>query len=251
MAFELRQFAFGLAAAQLVPCSRPRGSAASRPSACSTSRSPRRGCRTSTGPRRRRRRRRRRASSTWHVAMHAAGRRWETRPPSSTCTQSGESRRPYRSRAPRRSTSSTSRRRTPPSSRALRCSSAARRPGAPALQVRGAAVEFDAVRFGYDPERTILHGVSLKVGAGDQVTGSHPPLCCEQIWLSEKQKTGSHLPDRVGSAGCSLELTPGDRPQRDPGVSGPTPGVDSREWFSSVRFSSATPGSCRLLGLGG
>lgn len=43
------------------------------------------------------------------------------------------------------------------------------RPGAPALQVRGAAVEFDAVRFGYDPERTILHGVSLKVGAGESV----------------------------------------------------------------------------------
>ena len=39
-------------------------------------------------------------------------------------------------------------------------------PGAPALQVAGGAVRFDAVRFGYDPEREILHGVSFAVPAG-------------------------------------------------------------------------------------
>ncbi|CAM5405399.1 ABCB family ABC transporter ATP-binding protein/permease [Sphingobium scionense] len=39
-------------------------------------------------------------------------------------------------------------------------------PGAPALQVAGGAVRFDSVRFGYDPEREILHGVSFAVPAG-------------------------------------------------------------------------------------
>ncbi|MBR2270512.1 ABC transporter ATP-binding protein/permease [Sphingobium sp.] len=39
-------------------------------------------------------------------------------------------------------------------------------PGAPALQVAGGAVRFDAVRFGYDLEREILHGVSFAVPAG-------------------------------------------------------------------------------------
>ena len=39
-------------------------------------------------------------------------------------------------------------------------------PGAPALAVTGGEVRFDAVRFGYDPEREILHGVSFTVPAG-------------------------------------------------------------------------------------
>jgi len=39
-------------------------------------------------------------------------------------------------------------------------------PGAPALQVAGGGVRFDSVRFGYDPEREILHGVSFAVPAG-------------------------------------------------------------------------------------
>ncbi|AYO79064.1 ABCB family ABC transporter ATP-binding protein/permease [Sphingobium yanoikuyae] len=39
-------------------------------------------------------------------------------------------------------------------------------PGAPVLQVAGGAVRFDSVRFGYDPEREILHGVSFAVPAG-------------------------------------------------------------------------------------
>jgi ATP-binding cassette subfamily B protein len=39
-------------------------------------------------------------------------------------------------------------------------------PGAPALHVAGGEVRFDHVRFGYDPEREILHGVSFTVPAG-------------------------------------------------------------------------------------
>lgn len=40
------------------------------------------------------------------------------------------------------------------------------KPGAPALAVAGAAIRFEDVRFGYDPERTILHGVSFSIPAG-------------------------------------------------------------------------------------
>ncbi len=43
------------------------------------------------------------------------------------------------------------------------------RAGAPSIDVRGGVVELDDVRFGYDPERPILKGVSLSVGAGQNV----------------------------------------------------------------------------------
>ncbi|PTW49800.1 ABCB family ABC transporter ATP-binding protein/permease [Rhodovulum kholense] len=43
------------------------------------------------------------------------------------------------------------------------------RPGAPALKVTGGAVEFRDVRFGYEPERPILQGVSFTVPAGRKV----------------------------------------------------------------------------------
>ncbi|MBL3570868.1 ABC transporter ATP-binding protein/permease [Rhodovulum visakhapatnamense] len=43
------------------------------------------------------------------------------------------------------------------------------RPGAPALKVTGGAVEFRDVRFGYEPERPILQGVSFSVPAGRKV----------------------------------------------------------------------------------
>ncbi|MDR5651373.1 ABCB family ABC transporter ATP-binding protein/permease [Ruixingdingia sedimenti] len=43
------------------------------------------------------------------------------------------------------------------------------RPGAPALQVKGGAVEFEAVEFAYEPARPILRGISLRVGAGERV----------------------------------------------------------------------------------
>jgi ATP-binding cassette, subfamily B, heavy metal transporter len=43
------------------------------------------------------------------------------------------------------------------------------KPGAKALSVSGGEVELDDVFFGYDPERVILKGVSLKVGAGQKV----------------------------------------------------------------------------------
>jgi len=39
-------------------------------------------------------------------------------------------------------------------------------PGAPALTIAAGAVRFDHVRFGYDPEREILHDVSFTVPAG-------------------------------------------------------------------------------------
>jgi ATP-binding cassette subfamily B protein len=39
-------------------------------------------------------------------------------------------------------------------------------PGAPALAVRGGAVRFDDVRFGYDPDREILKGVSFSIRPG-------------------------------------------------------------------------------------
>jgi len=42
-------------------------------------------------------------------------------------------------------------------------------PGAPALVVREAAVAFDNVVFGYDPERLILKGLSFEVPAGSRV----------------------------------------------------------------------------------
>ena len=42
-------------------------------------------------------------------------------------------------------------------------------PGAPALVVRRPTVTFDDVVFGYDPDRTILHGLSFEVPAGQSV----------------------------------------------------------------------------------
>ncbi|GGD87504.1 metal ABC transporter permease [Tsuneonella deserti] len=42
-------------------------------------------------------------------------------------------------------------------------------PGAPALVIRRPTVAFDNVVFGYEPERTILHGLSFEVSAGAQV----------------------------------------------------------------------------------
>ncbi|MBD1205580.1 MAG: ABC transporter ATP-binding protein/permease [Rhodobacteraceae bacterium] len=42
------------------------------------------------------------------------------------------------------------------------------KPGAPALVVRGGAVEFDRVDFGYDAARPILKGISLSVPAGQR-----------------------------------------------------------------------------------
>jgi ATP-binding cassette, subfamily B, heavy metal transporter len=43
------------------------------------------------------------------------------------------------------------------------------KPGAPALVVKGGEVVLDQVMFGYDPDRLILKGVSLTVGAGQTV----------------------------------------------------------------------------------
>ncbi|MCT8160232.1 ABC transporter ATP-binding protein/permease [Pseudoruegeria sp. SHC-113] len=43
------------------------------------------------------------------------------------------------------------------------------KPGAPALKVNGGEIRFDQVEFGYTPERPILKGVSLTVGAGETV----------------------------------------------------------------------------------
>ncbi len=43
------------------------------------------------------------------------------------------------------------------------------KPGANALQVKGGEVLFDDVHFAYDPERPILKGITLKVGAGQTV----------------------------------------------------------------------------------
>ncbi len=43
------------------------------------------------------------------------------------------------------------------------------KPGAPALRVQGGAILFDNVAFHYDPERAILKGITLKVGAGERV----------------------------------------------------------------------------------
>ena len=42
-------------------------------------------------------------------------------------------------------------------------------PGAPALAIRRPTLAFDNVTFGYDPDRTILHGLSFEVPAGWQV----------------------------------------------------------------------------------
>ena len=43
------------------------------------------------------------------------------------------------------------------------------RPDARELQVAGGEIDFDKVRFSYDPAREILRGVSLSVGAGQRV----------------------------------------------------------------------------------
>ncbi len=43
------------------------------------------------------------------------------------------------------------------------------RPGAPALAIRRPTVTFDNVVFGYERDRTILHGLSFEVPAGSQV----------------------------------------------------------------------------------
>ncbi len=43
------------------------------------------------------------------------------------------------------------------------------RPGAQALKVAGGEIVFDDVRFGYEPSREILKGISLSVGAGQRV----------------------------------------------------------------------------------
>ena len=42
-------------------------------------------------------------------------------------------------------------------------------PGAPALVIARPSVVFDNVVFGYDPDRTILHGLSLEIPAGHKV----------------------------------------------------------------------------------
>ena len=43
------------------------------------------------------------------------------------------------------------------------------KPGAPPLKVAGGEVVFDNVVFAYEPERTILKGISFKVPAGHTV----------------------------------------------------------------------------------
>ena len=43
------------------------------------------------------------------------------------------------------------------------------KPGAPDLDVRQGVVQFDDVHFGYDPVRPILKGISVEVGAGQNV----------------------------------------------------------------------------------
>jgi ATP-binding cassette subfamily B protein len=43
------------------------------------------------------------------------------------------------------------------------------RPGAPALAITQPTITFDNVVFGYDPDRTILHGLSFHVPAGSQI----------------------------------------------------------------------------------
>ncbi|MCC6920605.1 MAG: ABC transporter ATP-binding protein/permease [Alphaproteobacteria bacterium] len=43
------------------------------------------------------------------------------------------------------------------------------KPGAPPLVVTGGAIEFDNVVFAYEPERTILKGISFKVAPGETV----------------------------------------------------------------------------------
>ncbi|MDG6078105.1 ABC transporter ATP-binding protein/permease [Erythrobacter litoralis] len=43
------------------------------------------------------------------------------------------------------------------------------KPGAPALVVRKPSVVFDNVEFGYEPDRTILHGLSFEVPAGSHI----------------------------------------------------------------------------------
>ena len=42
-------------------------------------------------------------------------------------------------------------------------------PGAPALAVSAGVVRFEDVQFGYDPSRTILHGISFEIPAGKTV----------------------------------------------------------------------------------
>ena len=43
------------------------------------------------------------------------------------------------------------------------------KPGAPALVVKRPTITFDHVHFGYEPERTILHGLTFEVPAGSNV----------------------------------------------------------------------------------
>ena len=43
------------------------------------------------------------------------------------------------------------------------------KPGAPALVVRRPTITFDHVRFGYEPDRTILHGLTFEVPAGSNI----------------------------------------------------------------------------------
>ena len=47
-------------------------------------------------------------------------------------------------------------------------------PGAPALVVKRPTLAFDNVRFGYEPDRTILNGLSFEVPAGSQVANVGP-----------------------------------------------------------------------------
>ncbi len=43
------------------------------------------------------------------------------------------------------------------------------KPGAPVLAARGGAIAFEDVRFGYNPDREILHGISFRVPAGHSI----------------------------------------------------------------------------------
>ena len=92
------------------------------------------------------------------------------------------------------------------------------KPGAPDLAVSRGVVEFDDIRFGYDPERPILKGVSLRVGAGESVALVGPvgvgQVDDRAAALPVLRRAGRGDPDRrTGLAG----RPPGERARRDRG----------------------------------
>jgi ABC-type transport system involved in Fe-S cluster assembly fused permease/ATPase subunit len=83
-------------------------------------------------------------------------------------------------------------------------------PGAPALIVRRPSVTFDHVVFGYEPERTILHGLTFEVPAGSRTavvgpSGAGKSTLARLLFRFYDPQAGRILIDGQNIAGVTQE----------------------------------------------